>query len=193
MKTIKIKYLIVLILLFAGTVLYPQTKKGSTYYPNNVSIEYSGTKKQLNSETDDVMKAPYLKIIDDISELRIINDSIINVSNYDRSDVKLNINKISSITIKSGSNLLAGLCLGATAGLAIGYAIGKANDPPGMLHGITTGFAGLTGIITGGLIGAIVGGNISGYEQFDLDEPGFNKKKEMERILRIDKKIDGAK
>ena len=73
--------------------------------------------------------------------------------------------------------------------LGIGVAIGAANDPPGMFHGIATGFGGIVGIVSGALIGGIIGSQITGYEDYELNQKN-NKRAEFERILKIDKKLN---
>ncbi len=191
MQTRKIKYLILLVLLFEGPVIYSQTDTGQTYFTKNISIDYyNGTKNQINFETHKFTEVTNIESIDNISILRFVNDSIISVSNESRANVRLNINKISGVGLKNGSNLGYGIAIGVLAGLGAGVAIGAANESPGWLKGFATAGGGALGILIGGLFGGMIGGFIPDYEMYELGDKYSDKKSELERILKIDSKIN---
>lgn len=191
MQTRNLKYLILIVLLFEGHVIYSQTDTGKTYLTKNISIDYfNGTKNQINFDTHKITKVTNIESIDNISILRFVNDSIISVSNENRANVRLNINKISGVGLKSGSNLGYGIAIGVLAGLGAGVAIVASNESPGMLKGFATAGGAALGILVGGLIGGMIGGFIPAYDMYELGDKYSDKKSELERILKIDSKIN---
>lgn len=117
----------------------------------------------------------------------------------------MNINKINGISIKNGrSYLWEGAGVGALLGLGVALIVSSTDSKPktystepygNFLSGFNSGMEsagkaifGFLGFITGALVGGIIGGNISGYETYEMDKYKFDKKREMERLLRINRK-----
>lgn len=198
MKTLTIQYLVTAILFFTGPVIYPQSDSVLTYYPDDISIEYeSGFRQSTNWETGKISSVPSYQLIENIQKLRFIDDSSVNISNDIISDLQLNINNIKEVSIRSGSNTGSGILIGALSGLGLGVLIGAAigstyNTGSSGLGSIGTPIGGMVGsgigIILGGVVGGILGANSSSYETFDMNKFNFDKKKNLERILKYDRK-----
>ena len=199
MKTLKIKYLMTVLLLLIYSSSNSQSDTNKIYFTNDISIDYNeGLKEAVSYSTGKKTFVDFNQTIHNISKLRILNDSIISVTNQSRSDVQLNIDKINSVSIKSGGNTALGIALGALAGLGIGLIVGAATDKHDHKSGgwgidfyvSPTAVGALTGISLGALIGGIIGGNIPGYKNYDLNYNNLDKKKELKRVLDINKKLN---
>lgn len=190
MKKLNVKYLIIVFLLLSGTALYSQTKKINAYYPDDLTISY--IKGILNnSNTKDTL----FQKIQNINKVIFLNDSMIIISNAKQKNLKLNTGLINSVSIRKGSSVGVGLALGAVGGIMLGFLTGYAISPPDTsgteLINVTAIYS-LTGSLVGMAFGMMVGGMIGGtnhhYKTYEMNKPELNKKRELERILRIDKK-----
>jgi len=206
MKTFKLIQLVLSIFLFTGSTTYSQTDSVLTYYPDDISIEYSNqSMKTINMETGRTTMVPILISVMDIKKIKFFNDTLISISSDHQSEVQMNISKIHGIGIKSGTNLGLGIGIGALIGLATGLiaglAIGSTYDSESSGSGPSFNFDGLgtaigalsgsgIGIIVGGIVGGIIGSNSPTYKTYDMNKHKFDKKKELERILKIDKKTN---
>ena len=198
MKTLIKQYLVTAILFFTGSVIYPQSDSVSTYYPDDISIEYEiGFMQSTNWETGKISSVPSYQLIENIQKLRFINDSSVSITNDIMTDLQLNINNIKEVSIKSGSNTGSGILIGALSGLGLGVLIGAAigstyNSGSSGLGSIGTPIGGMVGsgigIILGGVVGGILGANSSSYETYDMNKFNLDKKKNLERIIKFDRK-----
>ena len=186
-------------ILLLSSLVFSQTGSKQVYYPKDISIEYNdGLMQEINAKTGELTLVPNSVNIAKISRLEILSDSIISITNQSRSDVQLNIDKINSVRIKSGGNTALGIALGALAGLGIGLIVGAATDKHDHKSGgwgidfyvSPTAVGALSGISLGALIGGIIGGNIPGYKNYDLNYNNLDKKKELKRVLDINKKLN---
>lgn len=190
MKKLNIKCLTILILLFSGSVIYSQTKKTNTYYPDDFTISYiKGINKNTNS--NDTL---YEKI-QNINKVVILNDSMISISNEKQKNLTLNTKLISSVSLKKGSSLGVGIALGSVGGLFIGFLTGYAirqSESSGSdminvdaIYILTGSFLGM---VSGMIVGGIIGGSVKHFKTYELRKPETDRKKELEKILKIDKK-----
>ena len=192
MKTRKIYYLITVLLLLNYSSSNSQSDTNKIYYTNDISIDYDeGLKEAVSYSTGKKTLVNSNMTILNISKLRILNDSLIMVTSNNISIIQLNINNISGVSIKSGSNVGWGLGLGLILGICAGAGIGAAyesslypNDKMAPTYGAAIG--GLIGIPVGAVIGGIIGSNISGYKTYELGYNIYDKKKELKRILEKD-------
>ncbi|HAY34357.1 MAG TPA: hypothetical protein DCY06_09490 [Bacteroidetes bacterium] len=182
-------------MLFTSKSLYAQSDSMKTFYPDEITIEYITGSMQTVFENKTV-RAPVLTEVEGIRMIRFLNDSLINLSSGQRSELKMNINKINGISIKSGKNTGTGIVLGALAGLLIGAASGAAigstyNTSSSGLGALGTPFGGMigagSGVIIGGIVGAIIGSSSYSYKMYELNN-NTDKRKQMERIFKIDNK-----
>lgn len=190
MKKLNIKYLTIVFLLLSGTALYSQTKKINAYYPDELTISYIKDVMKLNGKTDTIFQK-----IQNINKVIFLNDSFIIISNEKKTNLKLNTVLINSVSLKKGSSAGAGMALGAVGGILLGFLTAYAISPPdttGTEFINVTGIYSLTGSLVGMAFGMMVGGVIGGtnhhYMTYEFNKPELNKKKELERILKIDKK-----
>ena len=191
MNTLNFKIYLIIILILFSIKVFSQTDTNRIFYTRDISIEYiSGQKESINFDVHKVTIVPNTESLDNISRIIILNDSLLRITYENPDDVQLNINKISGVSIKSGSNFGLGIGLGALIGLGIGVGIGTANESPGWFQGLATAGGGLIGMLSGALIGGIIGGSTSGYETFEFGDK-IDKIKELERILKINKKLNG--
>lgn len=206
MKTLNVKYLIVVILLFTSSIMYSQSDSYITYKINDIAITYNnGINRIKNGKTGKITFTPDLITVNDINKIKFLSDSLISVSGENQSNLNISINNISGINIKDGSHLGIGIGLGALAGLGIGAIIafsGSDDETPVSKEPFGNLFnpvfksmessgkvmLGFLSVVTGALLGGIIGGNITAYEKYDLNKYKFDKKREMERILWIDRK-----
>ena len=203
MKKLNLKYPAIVILLVISSAVYSQYDSNKIYYTNNILIEYNeGSRKYVNIKGGIISEVPNLITYDDISKIRILNDSLISVSNQQRSDLKLKINGINKIGIKSGTQSLKGTLIGIGLGIVggglLGYAFGKSDETRGnSLFYIDPGAASavvgaLLGAIIGGITGDRVGRNSNSYDTFYMHKNTIDKKSELKIILRIDKNKKGS-
>lgn len=192
MKTQRIKYLIIVLLLLNYSSLYSQSDSNKVYYTNDISIDYDeGLKEAVSYSTGKKTFVNSNLTILNISKLRILDDSLIRVTSNSSSVIQMNINNISGVTIKSGSStgwgVGLGLILGICAGAGIGAAVESSRIPE---HAKSSGFGaaigGLIGIPVGILFGGIIGSNISGYKTYELGYNNYEKKNKLKRILEKD-------
>ena len=192
MKTQRIKYLIIVLLLLNYSSLYSQSDTNKVYYTNDISIDYDeGLKEAVSYSTGKKTFVNSNLTILNISKLRILDDSLISVTSNSSSSIQLNINSISGVSIKSGSStgwgIGLGLLLGICAGAGIGAACGSSMYPNDKLApGYGAAIGGLIGIPVGAVIGGIIGSNISGYKTYELGFNNYEKKNELKRILEKD-------
>ena len=204
MKKLNLKYPAIVILLVISSAVYSQYDSNKIYYTNDILIEYNdGFRRYVNIKGDIISMVPNLITFNDISKIRFLSDSLISVSNQQRSDLKLKINGINKIGIKSGTHSLEGTLIGIGLGIVggglLGYAFGKSTEEKNPVRGwiyIDPGGAGgaigaFCGALIGGIIGNIGGRNVNSYDTFDMQKNNFDKKSELKRILRIDKKKKG--
>lgn len=203
MKTFNNIFLISIILMFSVSSIFSQSDLSQTYYTDNVSIDYSDDSLvTANLETGKMTLIPKSGNLNNINRVRMFNDSILSVSGDNLSRAMLNINKINSISIKNGTHVGLGIGLGALAGLGVGILIvstvnyEQTSDPLTnlVLLPVNAGVNLLWGVlstISGALLGGIIGGNITSYDKYFLDEVKYDKKKELEKILEIDGKLNG--
>ena len=198
MISFKIIFRISVILMFSVSSIFSQSDLSQTYYTDNISIDYSDDSLvTANLETGKMTLIPKSGNLNNINRVRMFNDSILSVSGDNISRAMLNINKINSISIKNGTHVGLGIGLGALAGLGVGILIvttanyEQTSDPLTnlILMPVNTGVNLLWGVlstISGALLGGIIGGNITSYDKYYLDEVKYDKKNELEKILKID-------
>lgn len=198
MMSFKIIFRISVILMFSVSSIYSQSDLSQTYYTDNISIDYSDDSLvTANLETGKMTLIPKSGNLNNLNRVRMFNDSILSVSGDNISRAMLNINKINSISIKNGTHVGLGIGLGALAGLGVGILIvttanyEQTSDPLTnlILMPVNTGVNLLWGVlstISGALLGGIIGGNITSYDKYYLDEVKYDKKNELEKILKID-------
>ena len=198
MMSFKIIFRISVILMFSVSSIFSQSDLSQTYYTDNISIDYSDDSLvTANLETGKMTLIPKSGNLNNINRVRMFNDSILSVSGDNNSRAMLNINKINSISIKNGTHVGLGIGLGALAGLGVGILIvttanyEQTSDPLTnlILMPVNTGVNLLWGVlstISGALLGGIIGGNITSYDKYYLDEVKYDKKNELEKILKID-------
>lgn len=203
MMSFKIIFRISVILMFSVSSIFSQSDLSQTYYTDNISIDYSDDSLvTANLETGKMTLIPKSRNLNNINRVRMFNDSILSVSGDNISRAILNINKINSISIKNGTHVGLGIGLGALAGLGIGILIvSTANYEPSsdpltnlVLLPVNTGvnlLGCVLSTISGALIGGIIGGNITSYDNYYLDEVKSDKKKELEKILKIESRQNG--
>ena len=184
--------------MFSVSSIFSQSDLSQTYYTDNISIDYSDDSLvTANLETGKMTLIPKSGNLNNINRVRMFNDSILSVSGDNNSRAMLNINKINSISIKNGTHVGLGIGLGALAGLGVGILIvttanyEQTSDPLTnlILMPVNTGVNLLWGVlstISGALLGGIIGGNITSYDKYYLDEVKYDKKNELEKILKID-------
>lgn len=202
MKTSYSLCTLALILLVSCPGVFSQIESQPIYYTNDISIDYSDD-SLIAASTENVksIKINVVQNLDDINTVSIISDSIINVSGNKIANAKLNINKINSISVKNGTHAGIGIGIGALVGLGVGVLIvynTNTEPTPDPLTNIvlvpaTVGLNLIWGIlstVSGALIGGIIGGNISSYDKYRMDEFKYNKKNQLERILRMDGKLN---
>lgn len=202
MKKLKLNYLITLLFFVTSLPSYSQYDSIKVYYPDYISIEYNeeGMAEIYSVKTGERTYKPYHSELQDVFKLKLLNDSVISVSNNANSNVLININKMNGISIKSGTNTGVGIVfgglLGLLAGAGIGAAIGSASEPESSggvfaMKGFSTAMGGLIGagigILTGGVTGGVIGGEVKSYRTYYLKGNNLTKKNEMERILKLDK------
>lgn len=200
MKKLKLYYLVTLLFFVSGLSLYSQNDSIKVYYPDYISVEYNeeGMAESYSVKTGVRTYLPYRTEIQDVFKLKLLNDSVISVSNNANSNVMININKLEGISIKSGSNTGTGIVLGGLIGLlagaGIGAAAGSASESSGggfAMNGLASAMGGLIGagigILTGGVIGGVIGGEVKSYKTYYLKGNNLTRKNEMERILKLDK------
>lgn len=203
MKTRNIKFTAVFMILFLNSVIYSQNKSVRTYYPNDITINVSGSLlKSVSMESGETVISPSIMQMENVSKISFLNDSMISVSNDVRSDVLINIDKINQVIISKGANggrIAGGAGIGALLGLGIGaliYGVSQKDDPePG--YG-TNPFEGLEdlsmlpfmgiGFLTGALVGGITGAVIPNNETFNMDKYKDDRANQLVRILKTDKK-----
>lgn len=198
MMSFKIIFRISVILMFSVSSIFSQSDLSQTYYTDNISIDYSDDSLvTANLETGKMTLIPKSGNLNNLNRVRMFNDSILSVSGDNISRAMLNINKINSISIKNGTHVGLGIGLGALAGLGVGILIvttanyEQTSDPLTnlILMPVNTGVNLLWGVlstISGALLGGIIGGNITSYDKYYLDEVKYDKKNELEKILKID-------
>lgn len=198
MMSFKIIFRISVILMFSVSSIFSQSDLSQTYYTDNISIDYSDDSLvTANLETGKMTLIPKSGNLNNINRVRMFNDSILSVSGDNISRAMLNINKINSISIKNGTHVGLGIGLGALAGLGVGILIvttanyEQTSDPLTnlILMPVNTGVNLLWGVlstISGALLGGIIGGNITSHDKYYLDEVKYDKKNELEKILKID-------
>lgn len=190
MKKYNIINLAIVIIMLSGTVLYSQTKKINAYYPDDLTISYIKDVVKKNINTDTIFQK-----IQNIDKVIFLNDSIIIISNEKQKNLKLNTALINSVRLKKGSSAGAGIALGAVGGILLGFLTGYAISPHDTsgteminvdaIYSLTGGLFGMAfGMIAGGMIGS----SNHHYVTYEFNKPELNKKKELERILKIDKK-----
>ena len=184
MKTLNIKYAIIIILLFAGTAIYSQSVKSKIYYSDIYSISYKNEFKINKDSNSTLPKIKYiLKTIDQVYKIVFINDSLISASSGNTSSgTDININSISKIGYRKSSVNIGswiGLVAGAFTG---GYYAGAETSP-----GVGRVFAAIGGALVGGFIGGSILGAFTPpsdyYETYNLEKYSRNKKAELQRIL----------
>lgn len=198
MKTFNNIFLISVILIFSVSSIFSQTDQSQTYYTDNISIDYSDDSLvTAKLETGKMKLIPISGNLNNINAVRMFNDSILSVSGDNISRAMLYINKINSISIKNGTHVGLGIGLGALAGLGVGILIvstanyEQTSDPLTnlILIPVNTGVNLLLGVLStlsGALLGGIIGGNITSYDKYYLNEVKYDKKNELEKILKID-------
>lgn len=192
MKTLKIKYLMTILLLAAGSVSFCQNDYNRIFYTNDISIIYIvGPEVRVNKTTGDSAKVTEYRTIDNISKLAILNDSLIRVSKDNLSDAQLNINKINSIRIKNGSYMGIGIGVGALAGLCIGLIVGSSLETgyeksAWEIYISPTAWGAIAGIPLGALIFGVTGSYIPSYDTYEMNRSNIDKMEELNRIIRID-------
>lgn len=192
MKTLKIKYLMTVLLLLIYSSSNSQSDTNKIYFTNDISIDYNeGLKEAVSYSTGKKTFVNSNLTILNISKLRILDDSLISVTSNSRSVIQLNINNISGVSIKSGSSAGWGVGLGLIIGLCAGAGIGAAVESSRIPEdakssGFGAAIGGLIGIPVGILFGGIIGSNITGYETYELGNNNYEKKKELMRILEKD-------
>lgn len=198
MKTLYSLCTSALLLLISCPGVFSQIESQPIYYTNDISIDYSDDSLiAASTENGKSIKINVVQNLDDINTVCILSDSIISVSGNKISNAKLSINKINSISVKNGTHAGIGIGLGALVGLGVGVLIvynTNTEPTPDPLTNIvlvpaTVGLNLIWGIlstISGALIGGIIGGNISSYDKYHMDKFKYNKKNQLERILRLD-------
>ncbi|HMS32815.1 MAG TPA: hypothetical protein PKC91_01905 [Ignavibacteria bacterium] len=198
MKTFNNIFLISVILIFSVSSIFSQTDQSQTYYTDNISIDYSDDSLvTAKLETGKMKLIPISGNLNNINAVRMFNDSILSVSGDNISRAMLYINKINSISIKNGTHVGLGIGLGALAGLGVGILIvstanyEQTSDPLTnlILIPVNTGVNLLLGVLStlsGAFLGGIIGGNITSYDKYYLNEVKYDKKNELEKILKID-------
>lgn len=190
MKTLTLKNLTIGIILTASSVTYSQSDSVTTYYPNEISIDYLKANAEGNTiSTDQKSIETNLLTISDINKITFLTDSMLSISYNTRSDFKLAINRISKIDIKNGSNTVKGIIWGGLIGCAVGVIIG--NSLEGSDINYYAPFFGFIGLLAGILTGGVIGGNTTDYDTYDIDEYKSAKTKNLKRILEIDNVRNG--
>lgn len=196
MNTLRIKYLMTVLLLLVYTSSNSQSDTNKIYYTNDISIYYDeGLKEAVSYSTGKKTLITNNNLtIPNISKIRILDDSLISVISNSRSVIQININNISGVSIKSGSSTGWGVGLGLIIGLCAGAGIGAAvessripEDAKSSGYGAAIG--GLIGIPVGIFFGGIIGSNVTGYETFELGYNNYEKKKELKKILDKDSRF----
>ncbi len=202
MRTSNLLYALSLILLISCPSAYSQFETQKIFFTNDISIDYSDDSLiAASSEKGKDIKIKGIQNLEDINTVKIISDSIINVSGDNIANANLNINKIKSISVRNGSYSGLGIGVGALTGLGAGILIiatsnyEKSSDPATnvVLLPVNMGVNLLWGVlstITGAIVGGIIGGNITSYDKYQMNDLKYNKKQELERILRIDGKLN---
>jgi len=202
MKTSYFLNLTALILITSYTAVFPQSESHKVYYTNDISFDYSADSLiAASTEKGKNIIVSSLQKLDDINTVSILNDSVISVSGNNIINAKLNINKINSIKIRNGSYLGLGAGIGALVGLGVGIFIVTSSDygePSASWENLIIApveagvniIWGVLSTISGALIGGIIGGNISSFDKYYMVETKYNKRMELERILRIDGKLN---
>lgn len=202
MKAYNITFITALIFMLSVPVIFSQSGYRQDYFTNDISIDYSDDSLEtINSVTGKRTLIPASDNLNSIDIVRLINDSLISVSGSNISNAMLNINKINCISISNGTYTGIGIGLGALAGLGVGILIvsgtdlEKSEDPVTnlVLAPANMGLNLLWGVlstVSGALIGGIIGGNISSYDKYYLDDYNSNKRRELEKILKLDGKIN---
>lgn len=183
MKTQNIKYLAIIIFLFASSIVYSQSAKEKIYYIEHCSITY---KNEIIENKDSVSSkfevSAYNTELNEIYKVIFINDTLINVSSTVTSNTDINIRRINSVSFRSSSvniGAWAGILIGASVS---GYYAGKSVSP---------GVGRVFSIIGGALLGGFIGGSILGsitppsdhYESYNIGKYNLDKKKELQKIL----------
>lgn len=204
MKTLKLKYFIVTILLSISSSVNSQSDTGNTYYTKDLTIIYNQT-PDSSSKIKSVSgkKLSLSKNINEINVISFLNDSMISVSNKEISNLQLNINNIDTVRIRKGSKIGAGLAIGAMGGLLMGLMIGYAIMPQSSGSSMTsssfmssgsfmTGIYPLSGALGGLLIGmgigAGIGASATAYTTIDMNKHKNDKRIVFESIFKAEKR-----
>jgi len=201
MKTNNRKYLVTLILVFISSSICSQSDTNQTYYTDDISIDFSsGLLNVLNIGTGKISFLPDSKSVENINKILFISDSIIKVSTEERSEHLININNIEQISVSRGISagyIFGGVGIGVLAGFGISALIVglQRDDEPSSYQ--PNPFSGLKdlgkmkysgyGMLIGAVIGGIMGSLIPDYEVYDMNKFKSDKKKELERILKMEK------
>lgn len=186
MKTLYMKYLVILMIFFTCSEILSQTDSNRVYYPGEITIYYIIIPGDpINAESNITAQKRSYRSVDNINRLKFLNDSIISVFGEDHPPIKINIKKIIRIDIKSGSYIWTGIGLGSLAGIVAGAGIGAIGETSGSYNGISTAFGGFIGFFAGGIIGGIIGGNIDSDVTINMDKSKTDQKTELKRILKI--------
>ncbi|MBK8551684.1 MAG: hypothetical protein IPL53_11725 [Ignavibacteria bacterium] len=202
MKTCNVIFITVLIFMLSVPVIFSQSGYKKDYITDDILIDYSDDSLEIiNSVTGIRTLIPASDNLNSIGIVRVINDSLISVSGDNISNAMLNINKINSISISNGSYTGIGVGLGALAGLGIGILIVSGTDLEQSEDPVTNLVLapanmglnllwGLLSTVSGAVIGGVIGGNISSYDKYYLDEHNINKRREIEKILKLNSKLN---
>lgn len=188
----------VLLILLLNSVIFSQSKRVISYYPDDITLNISGgLMKSMSLETGNVVLVPSIVSVQNVSKLSFVNDSMIYVTNDVKSDVLVNIDKIKQVTINkgvSGGKIAGGAGIGAIFGLGIGaliYGISQKDEPgppygPNPFDGLEDlnmiSYGGI-GLLAGALIGGIIGAVIPNYETFDMDKYKNDRANQLKNII----------
>lgn len=183
MKTQNIKYLAIIIFLFASSIVYSQSAKEKIYYIKHCSIAYRNeiieNKDSVSSKTE---LSAYNTKLNEIYKVIFINDTLINVSSAVTSNTDINIRRINSVSFRSSS-----VNIGAWAGLLIGALVGGYYAGESVSPGVGRVFSIFGGALLGGFIGGSILGSITPpsdhYESYNIGKYNLDKKKELQKIL----------
>lgn len=142
MKTRKLKYLFVLVVIFNVSVIYSQSDKKLTDHTTNISLEYFNVTE---------LKSEHIAL-ENINKLKLIPDSNMNITNEISKVTQVNINKINESVTKVSTGETVGVWTGIIIGGTVcGYLAGASVSP---------GVGRVFSVIGGALVGAFIVGSL---------------------------------
>ena len=171
-----VKYIMTFVIIFNVSVIHSQSYNELTNYPNNIPLEYFNVTGLKSGH----------KNLENISKLKLIPDSTINITHEISKVTQVNINRINESVTKSSSGETAGVWAGMIIGGSVcGYLAG-ASVSPGVGRVFSVIGGAIVGAFGGGSIGAAIGGSM--FNELKVNHEDSNKNLKRTPGINISKK-----